>query len=54
VAVVSVGEDNDYGHPSAATLRPLAASGTEVLRTDLDGDVAVAVRNGELYATTGP
>jgi competence protein ComEC len=54
VAVVSVGEDNDYGHPSAATLAPLAASGAEVLRTDLDGDVAVAVRDGELYATTGP
>ena len=54
VAVVSVGEDNDYGHPAAATLEPLAASGAEVLRTDLDGDVAVAVRDGELYAASGP
>lgn len=53
VAVVSAGEDNDYGHPSAATLAPLAASGAEVLRTDLDGDVAVTVRGGELYAATG-
>jgi competence protein ComEC len=54
VALVSVGEDNDYGHPSAATLGPLAASGAEVLRTDLDGDVAVAVRQGELYTAWGP
>jgi competence protein ComEC len=54
VAVVSVGEDNDYGHPSAATLEPLAASGAEVLRTDLEGDVAVAVRDGELYAASRP
>ena len=54
VAVVSVGEDNDYGHPAAATLEPLAASGAEVLRTDLDGDVAVAVRDGELYVASGP
>jgi competence protein ComEC len=52
--VVSVGEDNDYGHPAASTLQPLAASGAEVLRTDVDGDVAVAVRDGELYATSGP
>jgi competence protein ComEC len=54
VALVSVGEDNDYGHPSPATLEPLAASGAEVLRTDLEGDVAVAVRDGELYAASGP
>ena len=54
VAVVSVGEDNDYGHPAASTLQPLAASGAEVLRTDVDGDVAVAVRDGELYAISGP
>jgi competence protein ComEC len=54
VAVVSSGEDNDYGHPAAATLEPLAASGAEVLRTDVDGDVALAVRDGELYATSGP
>ncbi len=54
VAVVSVGEDNDYGHPAATTLEPLAASGAEILRTDVDGDVAVAVREGKLYAATGP
>jgi competence protein ComEC len=54
VALVSVGEDNDYGHPSTATLGPLAATGAEVLRTDLDGDVAVAVRDGELYTASGP
>jgi competence protein ComEC len=52
VAVVSVGEDNDYGHPAASTLEALAASGAEVLRTDLDGDVAVAVRDGELYVAS--
>jgi competence protein ComEC len=48
VAVVSVGEDNDYGHPSQAILGALAAGGAEVLRTDLDGDVAIAVRDGEV------
>ena len=52
VAVVSAGEDNDYGHPAAGTLRALTDSGAEVLRTDLGGDVAVAVRDGDLYVAS--
>lgn len=42
-AVVSVGVDNDYGHPSPETLGPLTAAGIAVRRTDQDGDVAVVV-----------
>lgn len=41
VAVVSVGEDNDYGHPDPGLLDALADDGAEVARTDRDGDVAV-------------
>jgi len=41
VAVVSVGADNDYGHPATATLTLVRASGARLLRTDRDGDVAV-------------
>ncbi len=52
VALVSAGADNDYGHPATATLDPLAGSGAEVLRTDLDGDLAVTVRDGELGVAT--
>ncbi len=51
VAVVSVGADNDYGHPAAETLDDLADHGTRVLRTDRDGDVVVAVREGRLVAS---
>ena len=44
-AVVSVGADNDYGHPAAEVLDGAGRrAGTEVLRTDRDGDVVVAVR----------
>jgi competence protein ComEC len=50
--VVSVGADNDYGHPAAETLDALVGEGTEVLRTDRDGDVVVAVRDGRLVALT--
>ena len=53
VALVSVGADNDYGHPSADTLAPLAATGARVLRTDLDGDLVVAERAGHLLTLTG-
>ena len=41
VALTSVGADNDYGHPAASTLDPLAAAGTAVFRTDRDGSIAV-------------
>lgn len=39
VSVVSVGGDNDYGHPDPAVLRELDAS--RLLRTDQDGTVSV-------------
>ncbi|UMG92932.1 hypothetical protein [Nocardioides sp. TF02-7] len=41
VAVVSVGEDNDYGHPHPRLLEALDRAGAEVARTDEQGDVAV-------------
>ncbi len=52
VALVSVGVDNDYGHPAAEAIDPLAAAGTRVLRTDVDGDLVVVERDGELLAQT--
>ncbi|MGI4894537.1 MAG: ComEC/Rec2 family competence protein [Janthinobacterium lividum] len=42
VALIEVGAANDYGHPAAPTLALLAASGARTLRTDRDGDLAVA------------
>ena len=41
VALVSVGEDNTYGHPNDGVLDALADAGAEVARTDEDGDVVV-------------
>ena len=48
VALVSAGEDNDYGHPAPETVRLLEDAGTRVLRTDLDGDLAVLSDDGRL------
>ena len=52
LAVISVGEDNDYGHPSAATLGLLRQLGAQVYRTDLHGDIAVVERAGQLAVVT--
>ena len=41
IAVVSVGLDNPYGHPSRDLLGRLERGGARVARTDLDGDLAV-------------
>lgn len=45
-AVISVGRDNDYGHPHDETLQRLALYQTEVYRTDVSGTV-VALSDGE-------
>ncbi|MCW2737423.1 ComEC/Rec2 family competence protein [Nocardioides sp.] len=52
VALVSVGADNDYGHPAPDLLAALSASGARVWRTDTAGDVVVVVRQGEVGVVT--
>ncbi|MEU1015647.1 ComEC/Rec2 family competence protein [Streptomyces sp. NPDC005898] len=41
LALISCGADNSYGHPAPVTVAALRAGGTRVLRTDVDGAVAV-------------
>jgi len=41
VALISVGDGNDFGHPHQATLDQLRDAGVRVYRTDRDGDVSV-------------
>jgi competence protein ComEC len=41
LALISVGKDNPYGHPSARTIDALRADGATVLRTDDNGSIAV-------------
>ncbi|GEP37835.1 membrane protein [Nocardioides psychrotolerans] len=50
VGLVSVGADNDYGHPAGEVLDALERTGTEVLRTDTAGDLAVVVEGGVVAA----
>jgi competence protein ComEC len=54
VALVSVGRDNDYGHPNGPLLDRLARSGARVVRTDLSGDsAAVATADGLAVVARG-
>ncbi len=53
LAVVSVGLDNDYGHPAPSLLALLRDAGMRVARTDQDGDVAVVVDGGLRVAERG-
>ena len=43
VALISVGADNDYGHPAPSVLQALGQRGFAVHRTDLEGALAVVV-----------
>jgi competence protein ComEC len=54
VAVISVGVDNDYGHPAPRTLRALRRLGAVVGRTDRDGTVAVVGTAARLRVVRGP
>lgn len=50
VALIQVGQDNDYGHPAQRALRILQASGAQVFRTDQQGAIAVS-RDGARVIT---
>lgn len=42
IVVISLGEDNTYGHPHAGPLKNFAAVGAEILRTDELGSIVLA------------
>lgn len=50
LAVISVGADNDYGHPAPVLLAELTSLRMQIMRTDQDGAVAVGVGdNGTVW-----
>ena len=44
IAVISVGAKNSYGHPAPETIAALTRLGTQVVRTDLDGAIAITAK----------
>ncbi|NUQ31959.1 MAG: MBL fold metallo-hydrolase, partial [Dermatophilaceae bacterium] len=53
LAVISVGEGNDYGHPAPATMKALQDRGFAVHRTDTEGDLAVVTDGTEVSVVAG-
>ena len=52
VAVISVGADNRYGHPAAATVARLRAHSVRVDRTDQEGTVETTLARTAVTVTT--
>lgn len=50
LAVISVGADNPFGHPTPATLAAFAAHDVPIMRTDRDGTVVLDVKRHAIYA----
>lgn len=54
LAVISAGEGNTYGHPAPETLQSLQGLGAHILRTDIDGAIAIkAQRHRITFDTQG-
>jgi competence protein ComEC len=49
VALIGVGRKNPYGHPARDVLERLRAAHARTLRTDLDGDFALAFGSGHVW-----
>ena len=54
MAIISLGEDNPYGHPSPELLERLKASGARVLRTDRDGAVHILTSSNNSGVRNAP
>jgi competence protein ComEC len=52
LGIISVGANNDFGHPAPLTLGMLSRLGIEVKRTDRDGDIALVSEGGTLHCVT--
>lgn len=54
VAIISVGEDNRYGHPHPAVLQRLKQRQVQIFRTDQDGDILLISNGGEPEVFAAP
>jgi competence protein ComEC len=52
VAFISAGRDNDYGHPAPETISLYELTGSQVFRTDLQGDLAITVQDAQIRVAT--
>ena len=53
-AVISVGKDNDYGHPNKETLQKFSSRGIKVYRTDESGTIVVTSDGNNITFSANP
>lgn len=53
IAVIGVGKDNSYGHPTEKTLKALSKIGAEVYRTDQNGNIVITSDGKTLSVDVG-
>jgi competence protein ComEC len=53
LAVISVGDENPYGHPTVETLSALRSHGVTTLRTDEQGEIRIEVDRSRWTAAVG-
>lgn len=50
IALIGVGENNNFGHPNQEVLDRLRKMGTKVYRTDENGEVSIYINNkGKIF-----
>jgi competence protein ComEC len=52
IALISVGSENNYGHPDPGTISLYELLGSKVVRTDRSGDIAIVVDNSQIRVAT--
>lgn len=52
IALISVGANNRYGHPNEQIVEWLIEAGSQVLRTDTQGDVSCVLEKDNIYVNT--
>lgn len=48
IALIGVGEDNKFGHPSDETIKKLTDKGIRIYRTDKSGEITIKIKNKKL------
>ena len=51
IAIIGVGKNNRYGHPTDEVIERIANNNTEILRTDLHGDVILHIKGTNVKIT---
>ena len=52
IAVIGVGEDNNFGHPNQEVLQRIINFGIRVYRTDMNGEIILIYKNGKIKVNT--